>query len=107
MGTQFSVLSHVQRLNEYVEPVSIPLTPMETVALSAYAWSLVGLWIWLSFEGYEGRSRSFFRLSFTFFCGPAAWVTALWIAMHRPPRTHRGLHPMKTEHRVWPENWRN
>jgi hypothetical protein len=89
-----------------MDTMSIPLAPLELVAMGAFAWSLLGLWLWLNFDDNDGGSGLLFRLMFTFFCGPAAWVTARWKATHRP-RRRRGVRPMKAEQWTRPDNWRN
>jgi hypothetical protein len=105
METHFHVMSHVARMANPVDTMSIPFAPMELFAMGSFAWSLIGLWLWLLFDEGGGGSGSFFGLMFTFFCGPSAWVLARWKATHRPPpRRPR----MKAEQSIWPHNnWRN
>src|SRR4029077_8457189 len=96
MPQQYHVMSHVERMNNFTDTMSIPLAPLELVAIGAFVWSLIGLWLWLNFDENDCGSRPLFRLMFTFFCGPSAWITATWKATHRPPRP-RGEPPMKAE----------
>ena len=79
-------MSHVERMNDFMDTMSIPLAPLELVAIGAFVWSLLGLWLWLNFDDNDGGARPLFRPMFTFFCGPAAWVTATWKATHCPRR---------------------
>ena len=106
MPAQFHVMSHVQRMDDFMDTMSVPLAPLELVAIGAFAWSLLGLWLWLNFHDNDGGSGRLFRWMFTFLCGPAAWVTAIWIATHRPIPPSRGA-SMKSEQWMWPHNWRN
>jgi hypothetical protein len=106
MPQQYHVMSHVEKMNNFTDTMSIPLAPLELVAIGAFVWSLLGLWLWLNFDENDCGSGPFFRLMFTFFCGPSAWITATWKATHRPPRP-RGEPPMKAEQWMWPKNWKN
>jgi hypothetical protein len=106
MPQQYHVMSHVEKMNNFTDTMSIPLAPLELVAIGAFVWSLLGLWLWLNSDENDGGSGPFFRLMFTFFCGPSAWITATWKATHRPPRPC-GEPPMKAEQWMWPENWKN
>jgi len=106
MAQQYQVMSHVQRMDDFMDTMSIPLAPLELVAIGAFVWSLLGLWLWLNCDENDGGSGPFFRFMFTFFCGPSAWIVATWKATHYPPRP-RGGPSMKAEQWMWPHNWRN
>jgi hypothetical protein len=93
---------HEQFHGYHVDPARSP----ELVAIGAFVWSLLGLWLWLNFDENDGGSGPFFHFMFTFFCGPSAWIVAAWKATHRPPRP-RGGPPMKAEQWMQPKNWKN
>ena len=106
MPQQYHLMSHVQRMDDFMDTMSIPLAPLELVAIGAFVWSLLGLWLWLNFDENDGTSGPFFRFMFTFFCGPSAWIVATWKAIHHTPPP-RGEPPMKAEQCMWPKNWKN
>jgi hypothetical protein len=93
-------------MDNFSDTMSIPLAPLEWVAVGAFGWSLLGLWLWLNFDDNDRGCGSFFRFMFTFLCGPAAWLTATWKTTHRP-LLRRGVGPMKDEQWTWPNHWRN
>ena len=48
MPQQYHLMSHVQRMDDFMDTMSIPLAPVELVAIGAFVWSLLGLWLWLT-----------------------------------------------------------
>jgi len=106
MQAHFHVTARPQRMDDFFDTMSIPLDPVALVAMGVLVWSLLGLWLWLSFDDNDGGSGPFFRYMFTLFCGPSAWVIATWKATRRP-RPSRRRSAMGAEQWTWPENWRN